>query len=63
VRNASRLINEHSDYRVAFGTGDFRVHQLDAVVDGRLLGKFVNALCNRPLIHDHVPQVVSLRSF
>jgi hypothetical protein len=52
VRDTSRLVNEHSDYRVAFRAGDFRVNQFDAVVDGGLLGKFLNALCNRPLIHD-----------
>ena len=38
VRDASRLINEHSDYRVAFRAGNFRVNQFDAVVDGGLFG-------------------------
>src|SRR5437870_667637 len=30
---------------------DFCVNQLKSVVDGRLLSKMTNALCNRPLIH------------
>jgi hypothetical protein len=30
------------------------VDKFEAVVDGGLLSKFVNALCNRPLIHDLV---------
>jgi len=49
---SARLINEHSDYRVTFRAGDFRMDQFNAVVDGCLLGKFLNPLCNRPLIHD-----------
>jgi hypothetical protein len=28
------------------------MNQFDSVVDGSLLSKFLNALCNRPLIHD-----------
>jgi hypothetical protein len=51
VGYASRLINEQTHYRLAFGTGDFGVNQLNSVVDGRLLGNLPHPLCNRPWVH------------
>jgi hypothetical protein len=49
---ASGLINEQTHYRLAFRTGDFGMHQLDSLVDGRLLGDLAHPLCNRPWVHD-----------
>src|SRR5215471_3881263 len=43
VRYAAGLINEHSDDRVAFRTGNFGMDHLKSVVDRSLLSNFVNA--------------------
>jgi hypothetical protein len=42
-----RLINEHANHGVAFGAGDFGMHQFDAVIDCGLLGNLTNTLYNR----------------
>src|SRR5438067_6224876 len=46
VSHSTGFINEHSNYRVTFRASEFRVNQLNSVVDRGLFSDLVNLICN-----------------